>query len=73
MARGAGSARRERGGAGREVGAWIGEQVLGDVGRALVERAPVTVRVELPAGAEVLAYRPLELGWVGEPVMARRK
>jgi hypothetical protein len=54
------------------VGAWIGECVFGDVGRAMVKRAPVTVRVEVPAEAEVLAYRPLELAWVdGQPIGAQ--
>jgi hypothetical protein len=51
------------------VGAWIGERVLGRVGRALVERAPVTVLLEVPEDAPLVAYRPLELGWVdGRPL-----
>jgi hypothetical protein len=32
----------------------LGEQV----GRAIVAAAPVTVRVQVPAGAEFLAFRP---------------
>lgn len=52
-----------------EVGDWIGEHVLGAVGAALARRAPVTVLVELPAGAELLAHRPLELARVdGSPL-----
>jgi tetratricopeptide (TPR) repeat protein len=49
----------------RRVGEWLGREVLGPVGRAMVEEAPVTVRVRVPAGAEELLYRPLELGHVG--------
>jgi tetratricopeptide (TPR) repeat protein len=52
------------------VGGWIGEQVLGEaVGRAMVDRSPVVVRVELPVDADVLLYRPLELAHVeGRPL-----
>jgi tetratricopeptide (TPR) repeat protein len=51
------------------VGEWVGANVLGRIGPALVERAPVRVLVEVPAAAEVLAYRPLELAWVdGRPL-----
>jgi hypothetical protein len=54
------------------VGEWIGREVLAEVGQALVAESPVTVRLEVPAEAEVLAYRPLELGWVdGEPLATR--
>jgi hypothetical protein len=49
----------------RRVGEWLGREVLGPVGRAMVEEGPVTVRVRVPAGAEELLYRPLELGHVG--------
>jgi hypothetical protein len=39
------------------VGAWIGSVALGErIGRAMVSAAPVTVQV--PAGAEFLAFRP---------------
>lgn len=52
-----------------EVGRWIGEQVLGPVGTAIVEHAPVTVRVRLPEEAAGLLYRPFELGYVnGAPL-----
>lgn len=56
----------------RRVGAWIGSQVLGErLGRAIATAAPVTVRVVLPAGAEFLAARPLELAHVdGAPLAA---
>ncbi len=55
------------------LGRWIGEQVLGAVGPAIVARAPVTVRVRLPAEAAVLGYRPLELAWVeGRPLALRQ-
>ena len=51
------------------LGRWIGEQVLGPVGAAIVEHAPVTVRVCLPEEATGLFYRPLELGYVnGAPL-----
>jgi hypothetical protein len=54
------------------VGEWIGRELLAEVGQALVAESPVTVRLEVPAEAEVLAYRPLELGWVdGEPLATR--
>jgi hypothetical protein len=54
------------------VGSWVGARVLGRVGEAMVEHAPVAVRLKVPVGAEVLAYRPLELGWVnGRPVGAQ--
>jgi hypothetical protein len=57
----------------RRVGAWIGSVVLGErIGRAIVTAAPVTVRVVVPAGAEFLAFRPLELAHIGGvPVAAR--
>ncbi len=57
----------------RQVGAWIGSVVLGErIGRAIAKAAPVTVRVVVPAGAEFLAFRPLELAHIGGvPVAAR--
>jgi hypothetical protein len=45
----------------RELGAWIGAQVLGPVAAALAGVAPATVRVVLPRDAVWLAFRPLEL------------
>jgi len=55
------------------VGAWIGSVALGErIGRAIVRAAPVTVRVQVPAGAEFLAFRPWELAHVdGVPLAAR--
>jgi hypothetical protein len=51
------------------VGRWLGERVLGPIGPALVERGPVTVRVQVPAGAEALLQRPFELAHVdGTPL-----
>jgi hypothetical protein len=44
------------------VGGWIGRRVLGPVGEALADAAPVVVEVAVPAGGEVLLDRPLELG-----------
>lgn len=45
-----------------EVGAWIGERVLGPVATSIVDYGtPVTVRVLLPPEASGLLYRPLEL------------
>jgi CHAT domain len=42
------------------------------LGRAMVSAAPVTVRVQVPAGAEFLAFRPWELAHVdGVPLVAR--
>lgn len=57
----------------RTVGRWITEEVLGDVGWAIVNEAmagPVTVRVHLPEPASVLLSRPLELGYVHEKPLA---
>jgi hypothetical protein len=51
-----------------EVGAWIGEQVLGPVATAMAAARPATVRVIVPAGppsAAQLMYLPLELGYTG--------
>jgi len=55
------------------VGAWIGSDVLGErIGRAIVAAAPVTVRVQVPDGAQFLAFRPWELAHVdGAPLAAR--
>ncbi len=57
----------------RRVGAWIGSVVLGErIGRAIATAAPVTVRVVVPAGAEFVAFRPLELAHIsGMPLAAR--
>ena len=50
----------------RRVGAWIGSVVLGErIGRIIASAAPVTVRVVVPAGAEFVAFRPLELAHIG--------
>jgi PAS domain-containing protein len=51
-----------------EVGAWIGEQVLGPVAAAMAAARPATVRVIVPTGppaAAQLMYLPLELGYAG--------
>ncbi|MEO7196232.1 MAG: hypothetical protein ABIZ05_15710 [Pseudonocardiaceae bacterium] len=55
------------------IGAWIGSVALGErIGRAIVSAAPVTVRVQVPDGAEFLAFRPWELAHVdGVPLAAR--
>ena len=51
------------------VGEWIGTEVLGPVAGALYEARPATVRVMVPPEAEVLVFRPLELGHVrGRPL-----
>ncbi len=50
-----------------EVGEWIGSQVLGPVGGAMVKARPATVRVVVPAEPEEarsLMFRPLELAHV---------
>lgn len=55
------------------IGAWIGSTALGEqVGRAIVAAAPVTVRVQVLAGAEFLAFRPWELAHVGGVPLAAR-
>jgi hypothetical protein len=47
--------------------------VLGEeVGRAIVAAAPATVRVQVPAGAEFLVFRPWELAHVGGVPLAAR-
>jgi hypothetical protein len=55
------------------VGAWLGSVVLGEqISRAIATTAPVTVRVQVPTGAEFLAFRSLELAHIGGvPVAAR--
>jgi hypothetical protein len=55
------------------VGAWIGSVALGEkIGRVIVSTTPVTVRVQVPDGAEFLAFRPWELAYVdGVPLAAR--
>lgn len=51
------------------LGEWVGTEVIGEIGPALVERSPCTVVVSVPREAELLAYRPLELGHVdGKPL-----
>ena len=44
------------------LGEWIGAAVFGPTAAAMVQARPVTVRVTVPAGAEELLARPLELG-----------
>ncbi|QXJ25760.1 CHAT domain-containing protein [Actinomadura graeca] len=44
-----------------DVGAWLGEQALGPIGRALAREGPATVCVIVPPQAAELAHRPLEL------------
>ena len=52
-----------------EVGAWIGSQVLGAVGPALLGERPAVVRVVVPTEARELLLRPLELAHVnGKPL-----
>ncbi|GAA4619301.1 hypothetical protein GCM10023195_87150 [Actinoallomurus liliacearum] len=54
-----------------EVGRWAGEQVFGPVGAALADRAPLTVLVDVPDAAHLVAYRPLELAHVrGTPLVS---
>ncbi|HEY1572478.1 MAG TPA: CHAT domain-containing protein [Pseudonocardiaceae bacterium] len=55
-----------------QVGAWVGERVFGDVAPELA-RARGPVRLEVPAEAAELAYRPWELAMVdGRPLIACR-
>ena len=57
------------------VGAWVGDQVLGPVGAAMVAARPVVVRVmvpEDPPEAARLMFVPLELAHVqGRPLAAQ--
>lgn len=53
-----------------DVGRWIGEQVLGSLGVALVAAAPVTVRVVVSREAVPLTFRPLELAHVNGKALA---
>ncbi|MER7051792.1 CHAT domain-containing protein [Streptomyces sp. NPDC000351] len=56
----------------REVGEWIGTEILGPVGPALAAAAPAVVRVVVPADARRLLYVPLELAHVrGRPLALR--
>ncbi len=52
------------------VGRWMGEHVFGEVGRALAERAPVTVDVVLPEAARIVACYPLQAAVVGNRALA---
>lgn len=55
------------------VGQWMGEQILGDVGRKLVEQRPAIALVVVPQDAEVLRHWPFELAWVGGQPLARQE
>ena len=46
------------------IGNWIGEEVLGPIGSALLRAAPATVRVQLCDTTNWLSQRPLELATV---------
>ena len=56
-----------------EVGQWAGSQVFGPVAEALAKaarKAPVTVRVVVPDGAEALFFWPLELAYASDAPLA---
>ena len=55
------------------VGTWAGVQVLGEqIAQAIIDAAPVTVRVEVPAQAGFILGWPLELARAGgQPLAAR--
>jgi len=56
-----------------EVGQWAGAQVFGPVADALARvarKAPVTVRVVVPDGAEALLFWPLDLAYAGDEPLA---
>jgi CHAT domain len=58
-----------------DVGAWIGEQVLGPIGAAFAAARPATVRVIVPTDppeAAQLMFVPLELGHAGGRPLAVR-
>ena len=45
-----------------EAGAWAGRELLGEpIGSAILDEAPVTVRVTAPAGLDHVLLWPLEL------------
>jgi len=56
-----------------QLGRFVGDLALGSsIVRAIVERAPVTVRVEVPVGAEWLAPLPWELAYADGQSLAAR-
>jgi hypothetical protein len=55
-----------------ELGEWIGAQVLGQVGEAMMQASPVAVQLTVPENAAALLHRPLELAHVrGRPLAAQ--
>ena len=57
-----------------DIGAWLGEQVLGkEIGAALADGDEDVVRVELPTEAMFLLDRPLELAHADGVSLARRE
>jgi len=57
-----------------QVGDWIGRQALGEpVLAALLDEAPVTVRVPVPAELAFLPYRPWEIAAGGGLVLGREQ
>jgi tetratricopeptide (TPR) repeat protein len=54
------------------LGEWIGSAVFGTIVAAMKRARPVTVRVTVPAGAEELLARPLELAHVGGKPLAEQ-
>ena len=49
----------------REIGHWVGTQVLGPISGALAAATPATVRVIVPRAAEDLMFCPLEIAHAG--------
>ncbi len=58
-----------------QLGRWVAQHVWGPVGRTIdahSKRAPTVVHVRLPPEAEILLFRPLELGFIGGQPVTRR-
>lgn len=54
-----------------ELGVWIGREVLGPIGPAILRAGtPAVVRVVIPEDASALLHRPFELGHVGGQPLA---
>jgi hypothetical protein len=55
-----------------DLGRWIGANLLGPIGPAMVDQAPATVEVLFPTAAQALMFRPWELAVVGDLPLARQ-
>jgi hypothetical protein len=55
-----------------DLGRWIGTDIFGPIGPALLDRTPATVEMRFPAEARPLMFRPWELAVVGDLPLARQ-